>query len=199
MLAKHTKLAAGVALHGLSLAVASEVVGSAALVAGGRARTASEATAETAIAATGRTRTTHAGGVGAVAGKMADHPAAVAAAAGAGTAQAERGAVGLDVAETLAVIALLGCCYCCQSTVVSMLRDLGSRSSCETRNREEVGSGDTGTEFGLGRRTLSGTGMRTSIGLVAGLFACGTVSEAPTKDRRPLTVVAKALRGRAHL
>lgn len=40
-----SKLAAGVALHGLSLAVASEVVGATALVASRRARAAGEATA----------------------------------------------------------------------------------------------------------------------------------------------------------
>jgi hypothetical protein len=39
---------------------------------------------------------------------MASHTAAVAATAGAGTAQAQSGAVGLDVAEALAVVALLG-------------------------------------------------------------------------------------------
>lgn len=63
------ELAAGVALHGLSLAVASEVVGTTALVAGGGARITLESTTEALEPTTGTSRTasTGGGGVGAVA------------------------------------------------------------------------------------------------------------------------------------
>lgn len=63
------ELAAGVALHGLSLAVASEVVGATALVAGGGARITLEPTTEAleTTTGTGRTSSTGGGGVGAVA------------------------------------------------------------------------------------------------------------------------------------
>jgi len=105
------KLAAGVALHGLSLAVAGEVVGTAALVASrGAAALASEASAETSSeAATGgrSTSSTAHSWVGAVARQVARQTAAVAASAGASTAQAEGGAVSLNVSKTLAVVALL--------------------------------------------------------------------------------------------
>ena len=110
MLCLLTQFAAGVALHGLSLAVAGKVVGSTALVAGGRASASSETATETSsIAATRRTAssTTHSR-VGAVAGKMASDTAAVAASAGAGSTQTQSWAVSLDVSETLAVVALLG-------------------------------------------------------------------------------------------
>ncbi len=65
-----TELAAGVALHGLSLAIAGKVVGATALVAGSRARAAGEATTrEAAVAATAHGGTaahgTGADGVGA--------------------------------------------------------------------------------------------------------------------------------------
>lgn len=53
------ELAAGVALHGLSLAITGEVVGATALVAGSRARAASEAAAAT--EGTGETATAHGG------------------------------------------------------------------------------------------------------------------------------------------
>ena len=102
------QLAAGVALHGLRLAVAREVVRAAALVAS-RGTASSEAAAEASVAASRRAAcsTSHSG-VGAVAGKVAVQTTAVAASAGAGSAKAQRRAVGLDVAETLAVVALLG-------------------------------------------------------------------------------------------
>jgi hypothetical protein len=105
-----TKLAAGVALHSLGLAVTGKVVRSTALVASGRASATSETATETSsIAATRRTAssTTHSR-VGAVAGKMASDTAAVAASAGAGSTQTQSWAVSLDVSETLAVVALLG-------------------------------------------------------------------------------------------
>jgi hypothetical protein len=51
-----TELAAGIALHGLSLAITSKVVGTTTLVASGRARTTSETT--TAVT-TGEATTTH--------------------------------------------------------------------------------------------------------------------------------------------
>jgi hypothetical protein len=108
------ELAAGVALHGLSLAITSEVVGAAALVAGGRARAAGESAtaAKATVAAAGNGSTaTHGTGadrVGAGAGQMAGLAAVVASTAGTGAAQAQGRAVGLDVAKTLAVVALLG-------------------------------------------------------------------------------------------
>jgi hypothetical protein len=119
------ELAAGVALHSLSLAVTGEVVGATALVAGSGALVAAEATTEitleTAARATGATAsrtsrgTTSGTGVGtgtgssragAVAGKVAGLAAIVAAAVGA--VQTEGGTVSLDVTEALAVVALLG-------------------------------------------------------------------------------------------
>jgi hypothetical protein len=102
------ELAAGVALHGLSLTIAGKVVGASTFVAGGRTRATSEAAPEATETATGSSGATAHGRARAVAGEMASHTAAVAAAAGAGTAQAQSGAVGLDVAEALAVVALLG-------------------------------------------------------------------------------------------
>ncbi|KAH8646758.1 hypothetical protein BX600DRAFT_155560 [Xylariales sp. PMI_506] len=108
------ELAAGVALHGLSLAVTGKVVGSTALVAGGRTGTASgESTtaAETTTVSTAGDGSTAAdtdtGRAGASTGQVARLAAVVATAAGSGTGQAEGRAVGLDVAKTLAVVALL--------------------------------------------------------------------------------------------
>ena len=110
---------ARIALHSLSLAIARKVVGSTALVARRGTRTSSTAgksAAETSRAAgseaPARRWSTGAApahsGVGAVARKVAGKAAAVAAAARAGAAEAQRGAVGLYVAEALAVVALLG-------------------------------------------------------------------------------------------
>ena len=106
-----TELAAGVALHGLGLAIAGEVVRSTALVAGGRASAASEAAPEASIPSTGTASSTANSGAwgGAVTSKMTCLAAAVAASAGAGSAQAQSRAVRLDVSEALAVVALLGC------------------------------------------------------------------------------------------
>jgi hypothetical protein len=107
-----TQLAAGVALHGLGLAVAGKVVGSTTLVASSRASTASEAATESpSVTTTGSTSSATHSRVRAVAGKVASDTAAVAASAGAGSAQAQSWAVSLDVSETLAVVALLGCSY----------------------------------------------------------------------------------------
>lgn len=107
-----TQLAAGVTLHGLGLAIASEMVGSAALVAGGRASAASKAAPEASSKATATrgsaSSTTSHSWVRAVAGQMAGQTTAVAASAGASSAQAQSRAVSLDVAESLAVVALLG-------------------------------------------------------------------------------------------
>jgi hypothetical protein len=108
-----TELAAGIALHGLSLAITSKVVGTTTLVASGRARTTSETT--TAVA-TGEATTTHGSTtahsrtnrVGAGASKVTGLATVVAAAAGASATQAEGRAVSLDVTKTLAVVALLG-------------------------------------------------------------------------------------------
>jgi hypothetical protein len=106
------QLSARVALHGLGLAVARKVVGATALVAGGRARAPSVSAAEaSAKAATGRTTSAAtdaaSGRVGAVTGQVTSEAAGVAPSARAGAAQAESWAVGLDVTEALAVVALL--------------------------------------------------------------------------------------------
>jgi len=106
------ELAASVALHGLRLAVAGKVVGSAALVAAGRAlRSGVEGRAgklgeSTAVdgAATGNDSTM---GVGASANEVTGLAALVASTSRRGTAKAECRAVGLNVAEALAVVALL--------------------------------------------------------------------------------------------
>lgn len=105
------ELAAGIALHGLSLAVASKVVRATALIAGSRASTASETTtAEAAEAATANGGTTGkaVGRVGTGTHVVAGLAAVVAAAGRTGTADAESRAVSLNMAETLAVVALLG-------------------------------------------------------------------------------------------
>lgn len=106
------ELAAGVALHGLSLAVTGKVVGATALVASSGTGAASEtttavATGEAAAAHGGATAKSRANRVRAGASKVTRLAAVVAAAAGASTAQAESRAVSLDVAQTLAVVALL--------------------------------------------------------------------------------------------
>ena len=106
-----TELAAGIALHGLCLTITGEVVGATALVAGGRPRTAGETPAGvTSVAATGdRPTPTHtdASGGGASTGQVTGLAAIVAAPVSSGSAQAESRAVGLDMTQPLAVIALL--------------------------------------------------------------------------------------------
>ena len=108
-----SELAAGVALHGLSLAVAGKVVGATALVAGSSPRTGKTATAAEAASespATNRGASTahvDAGRVGACASQMARLATVVAATAGSGSAQAQGRAVGLNMAKALAVVALL--------------------------------------------------------------------------------------------
>lgn len=109
-----TELATSVALHGLSLAVASEVVRSTALVAGSRARTpadkAATATisAEATAAGSNGTATAHVGAsrVRASASQVANLTTVVAATAGASAAQTKGRTVSLDMAKTLAVVAL---------------------------------------------------------------------------------------------
>jgi hypothetical protein len=123
-----TELAAGIALHGLGLAVTGKVVGAAALVASSMAGTTHKAaTAVSEAAADGTPGEAGNGGVGAVAlgarvsgegtieetlngidtySNVADSVAVVAAVGAA--AQAEGRALGLDVTHTLAVVALLG-------------------------------------------------------------------------------------------
>jgi hypothetical protein len=143
-------------LHCLGLAVASEMVGSTAFIAGSRPRTSSEASPETAAEASttrGTASSTTHSGVGAVAGQVAGKTAGVAASAGAGSAQAESRAVSLDVSESLAVVALLRC----PSVSPRFLP-----AHCEPNM--EVWRGLS--------RTLGGAGMRASVGLVAGLLAC---------------------------
>lgn len=126
-----TQLAASVALHGLGLAVAGKVVGAAALVASGGARaTGNEATAaaEATVAATGHhgDAATEAGSVRSLAGasQMARLAAVVAAAAGGGTGQPQGRAVRLDVAEALAVVALLGIGRAGQGAAVGLMAGL---------------------------------------------------------------------------
>ena len=135
-----TELATGVAFHGLSLAITGEVVGAAALVASCGTALASEASTETSKATTGSTSSTAHSWVGAVAGKVAGQTTAVAASAGAGTAQAQSGAVSLDVSKTLAVVALLG--YRRVSEVWA------TRSPCVTYSRW---CGDEGIRWTRGR------------------------------------------------
>lgn len=116
------KLAASVALHGLGLAVASEVVGPAALVA--RSSTIAAIVPSAHAATASSVSSARGAAVGAVAlqlisqgsGRNFPHStyskvsnlAAGIAARVAATAQAQRWAVSLHVAETLTVIALLG-------------------------------------------------------------------------------------------
>lgn len=109
-----TELAASVTLHGLRLAVAGVVVRTAALVASGLTGSAGvEATAsvsEAAAAGHGTTGTESgldSRGCGAVAGQVTRQVAVVAASTGGATAQAEGRAVSLNMANTLAVVALL--------------------------------------------------------------------------------------------
>lgn len=103
-----TKLAAGVALHGLSLAVAGEMVRSAALVASGRTA-ASESTPEAAESTTRSASATSntSARIGAVTGQVASETTGVASSARASAAQPKSRAVSLDVTEALAVVALL--------------------------------------------------------------------------------------------
>lgn len=103
------ELSTSVAFHCLCLTIPSEVVGSTALVAGGSPGTASEASPEAASvsSARGATCTTSHSWVGAVAGQVTSKAARVATSAGASSTQAEGRAVSLDVAKTLAVVALL--------------------------------------------------------------------------------------------
>ena len=128
------ELTAGVALHGLSLTVASEVVGATALVASSSTGTGKATTAEAraavatahnraATAHRGHTRdaghASHAGDTGhtgngdtrggrAGAGQVPGLATVVATTAGTGTRQAQGRAISLHMAETLAVVALLG-------------------------------------------------------------------------------------------
>lgn len=107
-----TKLATSIALHSLSLAITSKVIGATALVTSGRASTASKAaTSEAApVASTGDgapARNSNAGGGWAGASQMSRLPTVIAATAGAGTAQAQGRTISLNVAQALAVVALL--------------------------------------------------------------------------------------------
>lgn len=108
------QLAASIALHGLSLAISREVVGATTLVASSRASTSGETATSTEAAteastsnrrATGNTNT---GGIGACASQVARLTAVVAPSAGTGATQTQGRAVSLNMAESLAMIALLG-------------------------------------------------------------------------------------------
>lgn len=106
------ELAASIAFHGLCLAVASEVVGATALVACSGTRAVGEASTtiaadETATAHGSTAAHTRIAGVGASTSQVAGLAAVVASATGGSAAQAESRAVGLDMAQSLAVVALL--------------------------------------------------------------------------------------------
>jgi hypothetical protein len=93
------QLAAGIALHGLSLAVASKVVGATALVASGSTRVAAVSTAETTVEAAARSTGTTADTRGrgrAVTRKVTGLAAVVATAVS--TVETQRGTIGLNVA-----------------------------------------------------------------------------------------------------
>lgn len=113
---KLTELSTRVALHRLRLTVARKVIRPTALVTRRRAappssrKPAAEPASEAAARRT-RCAASHAWGR-AVARKMAAETAGVAATACAGAAEAESRAVGLHVAEALAVVALFGWCEC---------------------------------------------------------------------------------------
>ncbi len=97
-----TKLAAGVALHGLCLAIAGEVVGATTLVAGGWSGTTGKTSTagETSVAATrdGPASTkTDTSGVRASSGQVTGLATVVAASISSGTAQAQSRAIGLDM------------------------------------------------------------------------------------------------------
>lgn len=107
------ELAACVALHRLCLTVTSEVVRATALVAGGRSSAARKATAlgESASEATAGNRSAsahvRASGIRAGASQVTRLSAVVATATSAGAAETEGRAVSLDMAQALAVVALL--------------------------------------------------------------------------------------------
>lgn len=111
---KSYQLSACVALHCLCLAITSVVVWSATLVAccspviadhpSSEATPISTARSTSATCARLRIR------VRAIASQVADLPTSVATAAGSTTVQAQGGAICLDMAKTLAMVALLGCC-----------------------------------------------------------------------------------------
>lgn len=144
------ELTAGVALHGLGLTVASEVVGATALVASSSTRTGKATTAEAgatvatahnraATAHRGHTRdpghASHAGDTGhtghtgngdtrgsrASAGQVSRLATVIATTAGTGTRQAQGGAISLHMAETLAVVALLGLGSAWQRALVGLV------------------------------------------------------------------------------
>ncbi|KAF1914250.1 hypothetical protein BDU57DRAFT_288272 [Ampelomyces quisqualis] len=121
-------------LHRLGLAVSSEMVWQAALVAVSTATcSTSNATPGASVSAAGRASCsmTHPGGW-AVASKMAREIAGIATSACSSTTQAERRAVSLYVAKSLAVIALLGCCssvHAREGRVVSLTRIFKGRGA----------------------------------------------------------------------
>ena len=103
------QLSTSVALHGLRLAVTRKVVWATALVASGRTTTTETSPEASSVSATGSGSAAESTGgrARAVAGQVAREATGVAASAGATAAQAQRRAVSLDVAEALAVVALL--------------------------------------------------------------------------------------------
>lgn len=112
------QLAAGIALHGLRLAITSVVVGAATLVAGSSTvggnsvvEATAEATTEAWATRTASTRSSHARSW-AVASDVAHLTARIAAAASGASGNAQSRTVSLNVTETLAVVALFGCKHC---------------------------------------------------------------------------------------
>jgi hypothetical protein len=124
------QLAAGIALHGLCLAITSKVVRATTLVASCRARTTGKATTTVATRETTsahRSTTTHGtgtDGVGASTSQVTGLTAAVAAPAGASSAQAQGGAIGLNMTKPLAMVALLGLSGARQRAAVGLVAGL---------------------------------------------------------------------------
>jgi hypothetical protein len=143
------QLAAGIALHGLCLAITSKVVRATTLVASCRARTTGKATTTVATRETTsahRSTTTHGTGTDGVGASTLSREsvllnlgsdlfqsthsqvtgltAAVAAPAGASSAQAQGGAIGLNMTKPLAMVALLGLSGARQRAAVGLVAGL---------------------------------------------------------------------------
>lgn len=140
------EFATGVALHRLSLTIAGEMVGTAALVAGSGARAASEtATAKIAAgiaAAPHGGATTHgsgADGIGASTSQMAGLAAVVTAPGSGVTGQAQSRAVSLNVTKALAVIALLCLSGARKRAAVGLVAGLLAVVAKALRGRADLG------------------------------------------------------------
>lgn len=103
------ELSASIALHGLGLTITGVVVGSAALVAGSRSGTSESSTTSESKPSTAHRRTsTESTSGGAVTSQMTGVTAAVASSSSSSSRKSQGRAISLNVAETLAVVALLG-------------------------------------------------------------------------------------------